>query len=274
MGGALSRRMLAARYRVCGYDPATERAAALRVAGGVDVARPADVAHACPRILLSLPDGNVVRTVLDDLLPALRPGQVVVDTTTAAPHESEATGARLAAIGVAYLDATISGNSEQVGRAETVVMAGGDPATFARCTDLFACFARRAFHVGPVGAGARMKLVTNLVLGLNRAVLAEGLAFARKLGLDPAEALAVLQETPAHSRVMEVKGPRMIAGDFTPAARLSQHLKDVRLMLAAGAEAGARLPLSELHRALLEEAEAAGLGGADNSAILRVFEGS
>ena len=117
-----------------------------------------------------------------------------------------------------------------------------------------------------------MKLVVNLVLGLNRAALAEGLAFARACGFNPADALKILAAGPAYSRAMDTKGRKMLEHDFTPQARLSQHLKDVRLILAAGASTGARLPLSEVHRRLLEQVERAGFGDADNSAILKAYE--
>jgi 3-hydroxyisobutyrate dehydrogenase-like beta-hydroxyacid dehydrogenase len=116
-----------------------------------------------------------------------------------------------------------------------------------------------------------MKLVVNLVLGLNRAALAEGLALAHHCGLDPTAALEVLRAGPAYSRMMDIKGAKMLAGDFTPQARLAQHLKDVRLILKLGEASGARLPLSTLHRALLEQLAAAGYHDADNSAIIRAF---
>ena len=117
-----------------------------------------------------------------------------------------------------------------------------------------------------------MKLVTNLVLGLNRAALAEGLAFAKALGLDGAEALQVLKASMAYSRIMDTKGEKMLRRDFAPQAKLSQHLKDVRLILQAGQETQARLPLSQLHSELLAAAETAGLGEADNSAIIAMFD--
>jgi 3-hydroxyisobutyrate dehydrogenase-like beta-hydroxyacid dehydrogenase len=117
-----------------------------------------------------------------------------------------------------------------------------------------------------------MKLVTNAVLGLNRAALAEGLAFAKALGLDLQETLSVLRETPAYSRAVDVKGAKMINQNFEPEARLSQHLKDVRLMIAAAKRAGMKLPLTETHENLLKKAEAGGLGELDNSAIIRIFE--
>jgi 3-hydroxyisobutyrate dehydrogenase-like beta-hydroxyacid dehydrogenase len=116
-----------------------------------------------------------------------------------------------------------------------------------------------------------MKLVSNLVLGLNRAALAEGLAFAEALGLAAAAALRVLRASAAYSRIMDAKGEKMVSGDFSPQARLSQHLKDVRLIRAAGAERGMDLPLSAAHEAILERAEALGLGDLDNSALIEAL---
>jgi 3-hydroxyisobutyrate dehydrogenase-like beta-hydroxyacid dehydrogenase len=84
----------------------------------------------------------------------------------------------------------------------------------------------------------------------------------------------VLKAGPAYSRAMDVKGHKMLGGDFAPEARLAQHLKDVRLILKTAETHGARVPLSTLHRQLLEEAEAAGYGAADNSAIIEVFGGA
>ena len=130
----------------------------------------------------------------------------------------------------------------------------------------------RTFYAGPWGSGSRMKLISNLVLGLNRAALAEGLVFARAIGVDPEAALEVLMGTMAYSRIMDTKGRKMVDGDFCIQARLSQHLKDIRLILDAAAAAGQPLPLTETHRRLLEAAEAAGFGDADNSAIIRAFD--
>ena len=117
-----------------------------------------------------------------------------------------------------------------------------------------------------------MKLVTNLVLGLNRAALAEGLVFAQMLGLDPQPTLEALMVSASYSRVMDAKGVKMLSGDFNPQARLSQHLKDVRLMLAAAHANSQELPLTQAHRLLLERAEGLGCGALDNSAIIRAYE--
>jgi 3-hydroxyisobutyrate dehydrogenase-like beta-hydroxyacid dehydrogenase len=180
-------------------------------------------------------------------------------------------GQRLFSRGVGYLDATISGSSADASRGEVIVMAGGRPETFAACTDLFAALARQWFYLGDWGSGNRVKLVTNLVLGLNRAALAEGLALAEAMGLDAQTTLTVLRQSAAWSRVMDTKGRKMILRDFSPQARLSQHLKDVRLILAEAAKRGLDLPLSAVHCRLLENLESAGYGGADNSAIVEAF---
>jgi 3-hydroxyisobutyrate dehydrogenase-like beta-hydroxyacid dehydrogenase len=137
---------------------------------------------------------------------------------------------------------------------------------------LFRLFARRWFHLGPCGSGSQMKLVSNLVLGLNRAALAEGLWLSKVLGLDAQIVLTVLRESMAYSRIMDTKGQKMITGDFEPQARLSQHQKDVRLILQAAAGAGTDLPLTQAHARLLELAQNAGFGAQDNSAIIRAFE--
>lgn len=225
----------------------------------------------CPRVLLSLYTTCVVESVLDHLRDGLLPGRLILDTTTGDPGPVGTLAARLAGMGVTYLDTPLSGSSEQTRRGEATILAGGDEAAVRACADLWPILGSRFFHVGPAGSATRMKLVSNLVLGLNRAALAEGLAFAEAVGVAPAAALEVLAGSMAYSRAMDAKGRKMVQADFTPQARLSQHLKDVRLMLAAAAEAGLPLPLSETHRRLLEEAVARGLGELDNSVILEVL---
>ena len=117
-----------------------------------------------------------------------------------------------------------------------------------------------------------MKLVANLALGLHRAVLAETLTYARANDVSPTTALEVLKAGAAYSRVMDDKGEKMLHHDFSVEARLSQHLKDVRLILAEAAAKHAKTPLTEVHARLLEGLEKAGFGEADNSAIIMAYE--
>jgi 3-hydroxyisobutyrate dehydrogenase-like beta-hydroxyacid dehydrogenase len=259
MGQALAECLRGAGFEVIGWDRDPARS--------LDAGSAEEVITRCQRVLVSLPDSLVVQEVLRPL--PFRAGQIILDTTTGHPEHAASLGAELAEKGVSYLDATISGSSAQVLKKEVSVMTGGDEEAFRQCADIFAAFATHTLHTGPCGSGSQMKLVTNLVLGLNRAALAEGLAFAADLGLDPALTLKALTGSMAYSRIMDTKGTKMTQRDFTPQARLSQHLKDVRLMLSTSSKP---LPLSEAHRQLLEKAEALGCGDLDNSAILRAYD--
>ncbi len=271
MGEALAARLQTAGLPLRGYDLLPARMDAFSSAGGLPTKDVTAVFASCRRVILSLPTHVEVRAVLETAAESIRAGDVIVDTTTGDPEATEEIATRLAARGVAYLDATVSGSSSQLREGSAVLMVGGDKDAFAACRDILAPLAREVFHCGPAGSGARMKLVTNVVLGLNRAALAEGLVLARAIGLDARQALNVMQRGPAYSRIMDRKGERMLTGNFTPEARLSQHLKDVRLIIAQGEAAGLPMPLSHAHRAILEEAEASGLGDLDNSALIQVL---
>ncbi len=269
-GNAIGERLLEHGFRVRVWNRTRDRAAPLLARGGEWSDNP--IAE-CDRVILSLYSSDVVAQVIERMQTGLRAGQLLVDTTTGEPEDCVALGRRLAAHGVRYLDAPISGSSEQTRRGEALVMVGGDPAAFSACADLWPVLGKTVFHVGDSGSAAKMKLVSNLVLGLNRAALAEGLSFATAIGVDAAAALEILQGSAAYSRVMDVKGRKMLTGDFSAQAKLSQHLKDVRLILRAAERTGLALPLSQTHRGLLERAESAGFGELDNSAILKVFQG-
>jgi 3-hydroxyisobutyrate dehydrogenase-like beta-hydroxyacid dehydrogenase len=272
LGSALAERLIGAKLPLAGYDVDPAGGARLRGLGGRSLESALAVARACRRILLSLPTSAIARAVVEEIEPALQPGAIIIDTTTGDPHEMVAMGARLSKRGVGYVDATVGGSSRQVRAGEAIIMAGGNPDVLAQCADILEACSAQVFKVGPCGAGALMKLVFNLVLGLHRAVLAEGLTFAEACGIRAEDALAVLRAGPAFSRVMDIKGAKMLTGDFTPEARLSQHLKDVRLILATAKESGAQVPLSELHCRVLDELEREGLGGLDNSAVIKAFQ--
>lgn len=270
VGTALAERWQRAGWNVVGYDTDPAFAARLQAAGGTAASSARAVVQSADTIFLSLPTSEISQRVIDDLSGAWC-GKTVVDTTTGDPDEMTALSVRVAEEEGEYLDATIAGSSEQVRSGEVLVMIGGPETAIRGCVEMLRAFASQVIHTGPCGSAAQMKLVVNLVLGLNRAVLAEGLSFAQRLGIDPRRALEVMMASPAASHVMRTKGEKMLTGDFTPQARLSQHYKDVRLILAEGRQCGAHLPFTQLHAALLSEREAAGDGVLDNSAIIRAY---
>ena len=269
LGTALCERLLGAGYQAVVYNRTRDKAEPLIARG----ARWSDNPLAeCDRAVICLYTTETVAEVLAQLASGLRAGQILIDTTTGDPEQTSALGVRLAEQGVDYLESPIAASSEQMRRGEAMAIVAGPEPAFAACRDVFDALAAKSFHVGPWGSAAKVKLVNNLILGLERVALAEGLVFAEAIGLDRGKTLDVLKQGNAYSVVMDTKGRKMVEGDFSLQAKLSQHAKDVRIILAAAARHGLSLPLSALHLQLLEEAEAAGLGELDNSAIIRVIE--
>lgn len=274
LGSALAGSLVKAGYTVRGFDIAPERVREHEGRGGVPARSPADAARGAAVVMTCLMTADLVRDVLlgpDGAIDAAPPGVLVIDNSTIHPDASAALAARLAAHGIPMLDAPVAGSSGQARRREAPVMVGGDAEVFSRGRPILDALSERVRHVGPSGAGARAKLVVNLVLGLNRLALAEGLLFGLRQGLDGRALLAILKESSAYSRAMDIKGERMIEGNFEAEGKLVQHLKDVELMLEVGHAAGAPLLATALHRQLLLAGVAGGLGERDNSAIIAVL---
>jgi 3-hydroxyisobutyrate dehydrogenase-like beta-hydroxyacid dehydrogenase len=273
VGKALATRLIASGHEVIGFDihpPACQQAAQMDVTLAPTVG---DIGNKADVILLSLPDSETVsRVVADEQLGShLRQGTIVLDTTTGCPDDAAYFARRFITREVRFIDVTLSGSSDDIARGEAVALVGGEQEE--SLSAIVDTFAKKAFYLGQAGAGCRAKLVVNHIMGLNRAALAEGLALGEKAGIDPAQLLPILKESAAYSRVMDLKGQRMIESDYEPASRVSQHAKDVGLILKLGEEVGAYLPLEQLHQALLEAAIASGYGDADNAALIEVFRG-
>lgn len=271
LGGAMAERLMDCGYKVFGYDVDNQRQDVMAQHGVAIVEDAQTLFQSVKRVILSLPTSNHVAEVLTTISDVLTSDHILIDTTTGVPSQMIIFGEQMALQNACYLDASVAGSSELARSGKVVLLVGGEENAFARCTDLFESLASDTYHVGPTGAGAKLKLVHNLLLGLHRAVLAEALCFAESLELDVEKSLSILKDTVAYSKVMDLKGDKMVTRDFTPQATLSQHLKDVQLMLAEAEQSGQSLPLTSLHRALLEQAELAGFGSMDNSAIIHSF---
>ncbi len=252
LGSAIADRLKANGVSWIGYDPARPDLAP----------NPEAVIAQAETIILCLPTSAITA----QLLPQLT-NKTIIDTTTGDPAQM----ASFAASNPNYLDVTIGGSSAHLRAGQAILMAGATPEAFAANLPLLKKISNQVFHCGPPGAGAQMKLVFNLVLGLNRAALAEGLAFAEHCGINAATALEILQAGPAASAIMARKGPKMIAREYTPEARLAQHHKDVRLIQAEAEKHGLQLPLTAAHAEILERAEQLGHAESDNSALIEAY---
>jgi 3-hydroxyisobutyrate dehydrogenase-like beta-hydroxyacid dehydrogenase len=272
MGEVYARRLIDAGHPVLGFDVDPARRARLAEIGGSPVDSIEELAAPARAILIAVFSTAQVEDVIENhLLPALGEGsgKVVAVMSTCDPDQVALLAARVMPRGIRYLDVPVSGTSDQVRRGDGVALIGGDAAIAAELKDVFDALFKRSFQVGKIGDGGRAKLAVNLILGLNRLALAEGLVFAERLGLDPAAFLPVAKGSASYSQVMETKGPKMLSGDFSPEGRVKQTLKDAHLMLDQAAGVGQKLPMLEVHADVLEACARAGEADLDNSVIIK-----
>ena len=272
VGQAITRRLMANGRRVAGFDVKPAAMEALHAEGGLPVASLNELGRQSACVVLAVFTTADVESVLEGTAALLARGhrvRSVIDCSTGDPERLQVIAARLESLGVDFIEAPLSGSSQQIGAGQATMLLGGQAAAIERCQAVLQAIAISRIHVGAAGLGAKAKLATNLVLGLNRAALAEGMVFAQSLGITPERFLELVLATPARSVAAETKGAMMVNGDFAPQSRIRQHLKDVDMMLETARAAGLPLPFSETHAQLMRAAVAAGDGDLDNAAIIR-----
>ncbi|MCA9248485.1 MAG: NAD(P)-dependent oxidoreductase [Planctomycetales bacterium] len=273
LGAAIAERLISAGYELSGYDLATDRMAHFKSLGGRPASGVGETARICRRTILCLPDSDSVEEVAAQLLPQLKPGDVVIDMTTGDFERTRTLARSYAKLDVDWIDASVLGSSTCMRQGEATLLVGGDKRQLEKHAELLHCLGRSMHHAGPVGSGQALKLAANLVLGLNRTALAEGLVFAERCGVDLEVTLEAFCDGVAYSRCMDDKGPKMLKGDFVPVARLRQHLKDVRLLLKSASAGNFSLPMTRAHSEVLEQAMQMDLGEQDNSAVIEAIRG-
>ena len=275
IGTALARRLLAAGFTVVGYDVDAARREKLAQIGGRPEASVAQVARTCHRIVVAVFNTDQVEQVIEGdggLLAVTRDAsesRTMLNVTTSDPERIAALAARSARRGLTLLEVPLSGTSEQVLHGDGVGLIGGEPGALEAAADILDAICPRRYFVGAVGNGGKTKLAVNLILGLNRAALAEGLVFAERLGLDVRAFLDVARGSAAYSQIMDVKGAKMVDGDFAAHGKVSQTLKDVHLMLDYASRAQQALPLTQVAETLLAGCVSHGEGDWDNCAVMQ-----
>jgi len=267
MGEVYAQRLIAVGFGIVGFDVDAARAKRLVQIGG-RAGSPAEIARQCDPIVIAVFSTDQVENVVEAMLAPAGSGKIMICTSTCDPDRIAALGARLGHA-VRYLEAPVSGTSAQVRQGDGVGLIGGDVETAQIAAPVLDALFPKRFHIGKIGDGGRAKLAINLILGLNRLALAEGLVFASRLGLDVAAFLQVARASAAASRVMDTKGPKMVAGDFAPEGRVRQTLKDSHLMIDQAGKLGQELPLLEVHAAVLEACVRHGEGEQDNSIVIK-----
>jgi 2-hydroxy-3-oxopropionate reductase len=275
MGRPMARSLVRAGHRVVVWNRSAGPAAELAAAGATVAATPAELAAAAPVVLTMLPDLPQVEELLDrdeGLLAGMNQGSVLVVMGTVSPVAVRALGARLEPAGVAVVDAPVSGGDVGAEQATLSIMVGGRPEDVARVRPYLEAMGTTVDHLGPLGAGQLAKACNQVVVAATLTALSEALVLARRGGLDPQRVFAVLGGGLAASRVLEVKGPKLLGGDFRPGGAAAFQHKDLGFALAAAREEGVALPLTALVDQLYGAARWNGFGDDDHSVVVRVIE--
>lgn len=270
MGSALAARLIDAGVGVIGFDVDAAKTDGLRASGAEFAAFATDVAARCRIIVIAVYDAAQVKGLLPDLANATLP-PLVICTTTCAPGAITAIAEFAARSRLAFIEAPISGTSAEVRAGKATALVAGDPNIIAAAAATLDILCPQRIHVGAIGNASRAKLAINLILQNNRAALAEGIAFAEALGLDGAAFLATARQSAAYSAVMDSKGPKMLARDFSPQSHIAQTLKDAELILREAGRHGLPLPLTSAQAELLRAAIALLGPDSDSAAVIEAI---
>jgi 2-hydroxy-3-oxopropionate reductase len=227
-----------------------------------------DAVHKADIVISLLESGPVVNHVLFELgaAQAMQPGSLMVDMASIKPAEARDHAARLNALGVAHLDAPVSGGTVGAEAGTLAIMAGGEALDFERALPVLNVLGK-ATHVGPHGAGQLAKLANQMIVGITIGAVAEALLLCAKGGADMAKVREAIGGGFAQSRILELHGQRMVERDFTPRARMSVQLKDMRNALDTAQSLGFEAPISALFEQLYAQAIDHGLTDLDHSGL-------
>jgi 3-hydroxyisobutyrate dehydrogenase-like beta-hydroxyacid dehydrogenase len=244
--------------------------------GGTVADSPAAVGAASDVVVSMVVDGDQVREVLlgeHGVVQGAAPGALCVDMSTIAPAQTRAIGAELAERGVRMLDAPVTGSSPKAQDGTLTIMAGGEPADFARAEPLLRVMGELVVHVGALGQGEMVKLINNAVAAANAATVGEALIVGRRTGVDLDALVEVMAKGSGGSAMLDLKAGPMRAHDYTTLFKLEHMLKDVRLCLEEGQAAAVPFAAAARARDVLVAALARGHGDDDFAALIEALEG-
>lgn len=268
MGFPMARRLCEAGHNVHVWSRSREKSERVEPFGARVHDTPAAAAQQADIVISMLESGPVVEDVLFNkgTAGAMRRGALLIDMASIKPREARDHAARLGDHGVSHLDAPVSGGTGGAESGTLVIMVGGRPVDFERAKPVFEVFGR-ATHVGAHGAGQLTKLANQMIVGITIGAVAEALLLCRKGGADMGKVKEAITGGFADSRILQVHGQRMVDRDFTPRARMSVQLKDMRNALVTAEEVGFDAPVTELFEGLYAQAVDHGLADLDHAGL-------
>ena len=277
MGLGVARSLLRAGFRTYACDVRREVLAAFAAEGGVACATPAELGAACGVVLTLVVNAQQTEAVLlgeHGAAAAMRPGSVVLASATVAPEFAESLAARLAAKGIGMIDAPVSGGAAKAASGQMTVMASGAPENFAKVEDVFNAIAQKVYRLGNApGAGSKVKMINQLLAGVHIAAAAEAMAMGIRSGADPAVLYEVISNSAGSSWMFQNRVPHILAGDYTPLSAINIFVKDLGIVLDTAKKSVFPLPLTATAHQMFMMAAAAGRGGEDDAAVVKIFPG-
>jgi 2-hydroxy-3-oxopropionate reductase len=275
MGRPMAGHLLEAGYPLVVHDLNREPVQELVAAGAEEAFSPREIAERSQVIISMLPDSPDVEIVAlgpDGLIEGVSAGDIYVDMSTIAPSVAVKVAKAMAERGVRCLDAPVSGGDVGAINATLSIMAGGDEDLFNEVLPIFQVMGKTITLCGPSGAGQTVKACNQIQVALNIVGMAEALVLGAKAGVDPAIIVQVLSGGYAQSRVMDVRGPRIIHGDFEPGFKGAFHFKDLNIIMQTGNDYGVPLPVTSLVHELFAAMLAAGRGDLDHTGVITILE--
>ena len=273
MGSAMSFNLQQAGFKVLGYDVVPQRRAEHQKAGGGVARNCRDVAKRCDIVVTSLPSSDALLETAAEIAKSARRGLIVVETSTLPIPVKEEARKSLAARGAILLDCTLSGTGAQARVKDLVVYASGDRKSYGRVAAALDGFARAHYYVGEFGAGSKVKFVANLLVAIHNVAAAEAMVLAMKAGLDPAMVLKVVADGAGGSRMLQVRGPMMVNGDYSEATmKVQTWQKDMTIIGDYARKIDCPTPLFSASAPFYTAAMAMGLGAEDTGVVCAVLE--
>lgn len=273
MGSAMSGHLIEAGFEVVGFDIEPKPMSAFTERGGKAAASATEVAQQAGIVLLSLPSVAALEDASMAVTAGAHSDLLVLEMGTLPLAAKRAARERLAEVGVELMDVPVSGTGLQAADATLVVFASGTEAGYRRAGPVFEVIGRASYHLGEFGNGSIMKYIANLLVAVHNLATAEAHTLGIAAGLDPALVQQVMSEGVGASKILDIRGPMMVADEYLPpSARLDIILKDAGIIRAYAQEVGAPTPLLDAAIPVYEQSNAAGLGDLDAAALCRYLE--
>ena len=277
MGRGMAGSLRRAGHHMHVYDVRPEAAQSWAQEGGVACATLAELGAQCDVVVSVVVNAAQTEAVLfgeGGCAAAMKPGSVFVMCSTVDPNWSIALEARLAAKGILYLDAPISGGAARAARGEMTMMSSGAPQAYAKCEPLLNAMAAKVYKLGDkAGAGSKVKIINQLLAGVHIAAAAEAMALGLREGVDPAALYDVITHSAGNSWMFENRMAHVLAADYTPLSAVDIFVKDLGLVLDMARASKFPLPLSSTAHQMFMQASTAGFAEEDDSAVIKIFPG-